>query len=84
MHPKLLRNRCKLDLGTRHHSTGDCQHVRLTKRVLREPRVEPDHVPHAPKTLRCDLEPLCRDEPGDAFAAGRGSEGASVARGGKG
>jgi hypothetical protein len=72
-----------LDLCQRlHHgkSTG-LQDVGLAEQVLRESRVETDHIPHAAKSRGLDLESLRRHEPRDALAARRGGEGAGVSKG---
>ena len=79
MHANPLRKRRKLYLRTRHSSAGHSQQVRLAQLVLREARVEANHVAHAPEARGRHLQLLGRDEPGYAFAAGRRREGAGVA-----
>lgn len=53
--------------------------VGLAQQVLRDPRVELDHVRDAAHGRRGDLEPLRRHQPVDALAAGRRRQGARVA-----
>ena len=79
MHHKAVPDGRHLDPRSRHCSASHSQEVRLPEGVLREPCVEPYHIAHASEARGRDLEPLGRDEPGDAFAAGWGGEGAGVA-----
>lgn len=58
---------------------AESKDVGLAELVLREPRVESYHVADAAEGGGRHLEVLCRDEPGYAFAAGRGGEGSEVA-----
>lgn len=53
--------------------------IGFAQQVLRDPRVELDHVRDAAHGRRRHLEPLRRHQPVDALAAGRRRQGARVA-----